>query len=156
MTFLGSGDAFGSGGADERLPPRRDLRPPLPDRLRRSAADGDAQPRRRPKRHRGDPRLHLHGDHFGGIPFLILDAQFVNERTVPLTIAGLGHLEALGAHDGGPASRLVRFTVGFELDLLEPEPGGRAALGSIAVTPYLVSHPPARRRSRCGSSATAR
>ena len=30
---------------------------------------------------------HLHGDHFGGVPFFILDAQFA-KRTEPLIIAG--------------------------------------------------------------------
>jgi ribonuclease BN (tRNA processing enzyme) len=30
---------------------------------------------------------HLHGDHFGGLPFLILDGQF-SRRTLPLVIAG--------------------------------------------------------------------
>ncbi|HEX2215169.1 MAG TPA: MBL fold metallo-hydrolase [Xanthobacteraceae bacterium] len=31
---------------------------------------------------------HFHGDHFGGIPFLILDAALVSKRARPLTIAG--------------------------------------------------------------------
>ncbi|MEK6655797.1 MAG: MBL fold metallo-hydrolase, partial [Thermodesulfobacteriota bacterium] len=31
---------------------------------------------------------HLHGDHFGGIPFFILDAQLISRREVPLVIAG--------------------------------------------------------------------
>jgi ribonuclease BN (tRNA processing enzyme) len=31
---------------------------------------------------------HLHGDHFGGLPFLLLDAQFFNRRDRPLLIAG--------------------------------------------------------------------
>jgi ribonuclease BN (tRNA processing enzyme) len=31
---------------------------------------------------------HLHGDHFGGLPFLLLDAQFLNCRERPLLIAG--------------------------------------------------------------------
>ena len=31
---------------------------------------------------------HLHGDHFGGLPFFILDGQLVSRRTQPLTIAG--------------------------------------------------------------------
>lgn len=31
---------------------------------------------------------HLHGDHFGGLPFLLLDAQFLSRRRRPLTIAG--------------------------------------------------------------------
>ena len=30
---------------------------------------------------------HLHGDHFGGVPFLVLDGQF-SRRTRPLVIAG--------------------------------------------------------------------
>ncbi|MGH3502003.1 MAG: MBL fold metallo-hydrolase [Nocardioidaceae bacterium] len=30
---------------------------------------------------------HLHGDHFGGVPFLVLDAQF-SRRVRPLTVAG--------------------------------------------------------------------
>jgi len=46
------------------------------------------------KRHGMDPGevgvvllSHLHGDHFGGLPFLILDAQF-SRRARPLLIAG--------------------------------------------------------------------
>jgi ribonuclease BN (tRNA processing enzyme) len=31
---------------------------------------------------------HLHGDHFGGLPFLLLDSQFALRRTKPLTIIG--------------------------------------------------------------------
>jgi ribonuclease BN (tRNA processing enzyme) len=47
---------------------------------------------------------HLHGDHFGGLPFLILDGQF-SGRTEPLTVAGppgtadrLARLSLSGAH----------------------------------------------------------
>lgn len=31
---------------------------------------------------------HLHGDHFGGLPFFLLDAQYIQQRTDPLTIVG--------------------------------------------------------------------
>jgi ribonuclease BN (tRNA processing enzyme) len=31
---------------------------------------------------------HLHGDHFGGLPFFLLDAQFLTRRDRPLLIAG--------------------------------------------------------------------
>ena len=31
---------------------------------------------------------HLHGDHFGGLPFLLLDGQFDGRRRKPLTIIG--------------------------------------------------------------------
>ena len=36
---------------------------------------------------------HFHGDHFGGLPFLLLDAQFTR-RTRPLVIAGPAGIEA--------------------------------------------------------------
>ncbi len=35
---------------------------------------------------------HLHGDHFGGLPFFVLDAQF-SRRTAPLLVAGPPRLE---------------------------------------------------------------
>jgi ribonuclease BN (tRNA processing enzyme) len=31
---------------------------------------------------------HLHGDHFGGLPFFLLDSQFVTHRTKPLLMIG--------------------------------------------------------------------
>ena len=31
---------------------------------------------------------HLHGDHFGGLPFLLADAHYRARRTEPLTLAG--------------------------------------------------------------------
>src|SRR5437763_1564010 len=31
---------------------------------------------------------HLHGDHFGGIPFFVLDAQLISKRNRPLVIVG--------------------------------------------------------------------
>ena len=31
---------------------------------------------------------HLHGDHFGGVPFLLLNAEFEANRTRPLAILG--------------------------------------------------------------------
>lgn len=37
---------------------------------------------------------HLHGDHFGGIPFLLLDGKYLSRRTRPLTIIGPQGLQA--------------------------------------------------------------
>lgn len=37
---------------------------------------------------------HLHGDHFGGLPFLLLDCQFVGKRQRPLPILGPPGLKA--------------------------------------------------------------
>src|ERR671935_1850153 len=42
---------------------------------------------------------HLHGDHCGGVPFLLMDAMLAAKRERPLTIAGppgmTGHLSRL-------------------------------------------------------------
>lgn len=37
---------------------------------------------------------HLHGDHFGGLPFLFLESQYVSGRTKPLEIVGPPGLRA--------------------------------------------------------------
>ena len=36
---------------------------------------------------------HLHGDHFGGIPFLLLEAKYVSRRQRPLTLIGPAGLQ---------------------------------------------------------------
>ncbi|HEX6449131.1 MAG TPA: MBL fold metallo-hydrolase [Trebonia sp.] len=88
VTFAGSGDAFGSGG---RYQACIHLRPAggSPMLLDCGATSLSAL-----KSLRLDPGevsavvvSHLHGDHFGGLPLLILDGQF-SRRTAPLTIAG--------------------------------------------------------------------
>ena len=87
LRFVGSGDAFGSGGR-------------LQTCMHLSGGDGavlidcGTSSLIGMKRDRVDPGevsavllSHLHVDHFGGVPFLILDAQF-SRRTRPLLIAG--------------------------------------------------------------------
>jgi ribonuclease BN (tRNA processing enzyme) len=88
VLFLGSGDAFGSGG---RFQACISVRTPS-DRFLVDCGASSLIPM---KQGRIDPRevskilvSHLHGDHFGGIPFFVLDAQLVTKRTVPLTIIG--------------------------------------------------------------------
>ena len=88
VTFAGSGDAFGSGG---RFQACIHLRPAsaAPVLLDCGATSLGAL-----KGLGVDPGetaavfvSHLHGDHFGGLPFLILDAQF-SRRTKPLAVVG--------------------------------------------------------------------
>ena len=85
---------------------------------------------------------HLHGDHFGGLPFLLLDAQFVSRRTTPLTIAGPptlpARLQALREtmFPGSTESHL-----GFQLNIIELEPQVTAQVNGVSVTPYPVRHP---------------
>jgi ribonuclease BN (tRNA processing enzyme) len=85
---------------------------------------------------------HLHGDHFGGLPFLILDAQLVSRRTRALTIAGPPGLRqrlAQAMEVFFPGSS----TIGrrFALDVIELEPDRPATVGAVQVLPMQVRHP---------------
>jgi ribonuclease BN (tRNA processing enzyme) len=83
---------------------------------------------------------HFHGDHFAGLPFLLLDAQFTR-RTRPLIIAGpqgietkLAQLmEALFEHSSKTKQR-------FDLTVVALEPEQSRTFGEVAVTPYSVVH----------------
>src|SRR5712675_669422 len=83
---------------------------------------------------------HFHGDHFGGLPFFLLDAQFTR-RTRPLVIAGpMGIemrlaqiMEALFEHSSKTRQR-------FELSVVALNPGESRTFGAIKVTPYPVVH----------------
>jgi ribonuclease BN (tRNA processing enzyme) len=87
ITFIGSGDAFGSGGRFQtciRL--RADGATALVDCGATSLTAMRAQGVD-PGSVRTVVISHLHGDHFGGLPFLVLDGQFTR-RTAPLTVLG--------------------------------------------------------------------
>lgn len=85
---------------------------------------------------------HLHGDHFGGLPFLILDAQLISRRTAPLTIAGppglRQRLPALMEAMFPGSSNVERH---FALELVELEPEIAAVVNGVEVTPFPVRHP---------------
>jgi ribonuclease BN (tRNA processing enzyme) len=83
---------------------------------------------------------HFHGDHFAGLPFLLLDAQFTR-RSRPLVIAGpqgietkLANLmEALFEHSSKTKQR-------FDLSVVALEPQQSRTFGEVKVTPYPVVH----------------
>jgi ribonuclease BN (tRNA processing enzyme) len=86
LQFLGSGDAFGSGGRFQTCFH-------VTAASTRFLVDCGASSLVAIRRFGVDPNgidavfvTHLHGDHFGGLPFLILDAQFVSRRDKPLTL----------------------------------------------------------------------
>ena len=85
---------------------------------------------------------HLHGDHFGGLPFLILDAQLVSRRATSLTVAGppgLGDRLFATMEVLFPGSSHIERQ--FSLDILELQPEKAQDVLGITVTPYLVKHP---------------
>lgn len=85
---------------------------------------------------------HLHGDHFGGIPFFLLDAQHLRQRKRPLIIAGpvglqqriCSVMEGLfpGSMDG------LNFSINF-VELI----AGQATqfLEEFKISPYSMIHP---------------
>ena len=84
---------------------------------------------------------HLHGDHFGGIPFLLLDAAFISRRKRPLVVLGpVGTAKRVRRttellypgfwHEAG--EQTVRF-----LEHVDRRP---CAVAGVSVTPYRVNH----------------
>lgn len=93
VRFLGSGDAFGSGG---RFQTCIHLQSNAGGMLLDCGASSLIAMRRfglEPQTIDTVILSHLHGDHFGGVPFLILDGQF-KRRTRPLIVAGPPGVEA--------------------------------------------------------------
>jgi ribonuclease BN (tRNA processing enzyme) len=84
---------------------------------------------------------HLHGDHCGGVPFLLMDAMLGAKRTRPLIVAGprdlqrrMGEIrEALF-----PGSRVM--TPKFAMTWLEMEPGRPHQVLDLIVTPQPARH----------------
>ncbi len=143
MTFAGSGDAFGSGGRNQACIylDRHDGQDPV-------LLDCGATSLSALKRLGIDPGgiaavvvSHLHGDHFGGIPFLILDGQF-SRRTTPLTVAGppgiSGRLtDTMECLFPGSASASRRFGV----ETIEIRPGDTTTVAGLQVTAWEADHP---------------
>jgi ribonuclease BN (tRNA processing enzyme) len=142
VRVLGSGDAFGSGGRLQTC-----FHVTAPERT--FLVDCGSTALIAMRRHGVDPNgldlvvlSHLHGDHFGGVPFLVLDAQLISRRAEPLTVAGPPGTERrvhelMEATFPGSAGARRR----FELRFAELEPGERTDLGGVAVAPQEVVHP---------------
>ena len=83
---------------------------------------------------------HFHGDHFAGLPFLLLDAQFTR-RTRPLVIAGpegiqmrlTQAMEALFENSSKTRQR-------FDLSVVALKPEETRSFGAVDVTPFPVVH----------------
>jgi ribonuclease BN (tRNA processing enzyme) len=88
LTVVGSGDAFGSGGRFNTCFFLETAKGVLLVDCGASALVALKAHKLDPNRIDGIVLSHLHGDHFGGLPFLFLDAQFLAGRDRPLLIAG--------------------------------------------------------------------
>lgn len=140
VTVLGSGDAFGSGGrlhsgylveaGDHTF--LVDCGPSVLQGLKRACIDTA----------RIDFVLltHLHGDHFGGVPFLLLEYVYENPRTRPLEIVGppgteqrcRGLYEAL-------YQRIAREPSPYPVRYRELQPAP-VTHESVRIAPFVVPH----------------
>lgn len=82
---------------------------------------------------------HFHLDHFGGVPFFVLDAQLVAKRNRPLTIAGPPGLTEWYSRLFAAAFPGER-KLPFELRIRELAIGARTELCGLAVQPFHVHH----------------
>ena len=140
LQFLGSGDAFGSGGRFQTCLLLRGAGGSL-------LIDCGASSLIAMKRAGVDPGeigwvllTHLHGDHFGGLPFMVLDGQF-SRRTRPLVVAGppgtRTRVEAAMEVLFPGSSRVERR---FAVEFVELAQRTAASVGPATVTPFSVEH----------------
>jgi ribonuclease BN (tRNA processing enzyme) len=142
LTILGCGDAFGSGG-------RANTCYLLQTKRSTTALDFGATSLVEMKRRGFDPRRldaivlsHLHGDHFGGIPFLFLDLQFDCQRKRPFTIVGpVGTRERLfaAAEVFFPGTATMDWR--FPLTIIDLPCGQEHALADLSIVSHEVVHP---------------
>jgi ribonuclease BN (tRNA processing enzyme) len=88
LTIVGCGDAFGSGGRSNTCFWLETAKSILTVDFGASALPALKAQKFDLNRIDGIVLSHLHGDHFGGLPFLLLDYQFLARRERPLLIAG--------------------------------------------------------------------
>lgn len=143
LTFVGCGDAFGSGGrfntcfhfeaSDTNF--LVDCGASSLIALKQQGLDRNAI----------DTILitHFHGDHFGGIPYFMLDAQFFSKRTAPLRIAGPEGIASYyerameAAFEGSSKTKQK-----FDLQLIEIVPGDPVTIGGLEIIAARVCHGP--------------
>jgi ribonuclease BN (tRNA processing enzyme) len=143
IRFVGSGDAFGSGGRFQTcilgdIGGRRFLLDCGASSLIAMQAQGI------------DPNsvetiflTHMHGDHCAGVPFLLMDAMLGSKRRTPLVVVGpdgtaarMEQLrEALFPGSSGMAPK-------FPYEYREIKTGVRAEINGIAATAFAASHTP--------------
>jgi ribonuclease BN (tRNA processing enzyme) len=141
VTFIGTSDAFGAGGRRQSAVLVRGERGAL--LLDCGATTNSGLADLGIERDEIDTIVvsHFHGDHFGGIPLLLLGALYEDQRRHPLEIAGPPDIEARVrnlAHAMGHAFEDREWT--FPLRFRELPPGARHEIGPAEVRSFETRH----------------
>lgn len=144
VTVVGGGDAFGSGGRfNTCLHVQAQAGAILLDCGASTPVALNAPHARHLDRNGVGAILltHFHGDHFAGVPFLVLDAQFVTKRTTPLIVAGpVGVAARVTALMEMLYPGSSRTTQKFDMSFMEISPGAPATLLGVAVEAFAMRH----------------
>lgn len=160
VKFLGSGDAFGSGGRFQSCIMVEATQHLLMLDCGASSMIALNKSRVNPNDIALIMVTNLHGDHFGGIPYFIIDARLNRKRTEPLIIAGPSGMvkkfpELMEATFPGSADSKFKFS----LELIELEPLQPWQFHQITVTSFPVVHaagdPHQALRITCGDQVLA-
>jgi ribonuclease BN (tRNA processing enzyme) len=143
VRFVGSGDSFGSGGRFQTCilvdgPATR-----FAIDFGCSSLIALAQQDVHPNSIDAILLTHLHGDHCGGVPFLVMDAMLASKRERPLVVAGPTGLAAHLANLSEalfPGSHIM--TPRFPLTWRELEVGSANTVLDLLVTPQHAQHVP--------------
>jgi ribonuclease BN (tRNA processing enzyme) len=141
VTVLGSGDAFGSGG---RLNSAYLVEAPGATFV----IDCGTTVLQGLKRSRIDPERidfvclsHLHGDHFGGVPFLFMDFLYESRRERPITIYGPpGTAQRVRALFAALYQRQGDEPLSFPVSFVELGQPGRTVVQGVTLEAFAVPH----------------
>jgi ribonuclease BN (tRNA processing enzyme) len=134
VQFVGSGDAFGSGGRFQSCISLRTASTHAMLDFGTSSLIGLARLGLATASIDAVLVSHLHGDHFGGLPFLVLDQQFAR-RERPLLLVGPRVMQAMEVLFPG-SSQVERR---FELRTIELAERVPTAMGALEVMAYPVA-----------------
>jgi ribonuclease BN (tRNA processing enzyme) len=137
LTFLGTGNAFAAGGRNwsSFLINGRylfDASPTLLPALKRLNLA--------PKDIEVIFLSHFHGDHFAGMPFLILEYVYISERTDDLYIVGPPGVEAKIERISDECYPGITGKAGYRRRYTEAQPGASQFVNEISFRAYPMNH----------------